>query len=48
MNFPVILKEKKRKMVCRVQGTVEKKKLVQVLLAICHVRFVNELRACGC
>ena len=28
------LKEKKRKMVCRVQGTVKRKKLVQVLLAV--------------
>ena len=48
-EFSGYIKEKKRKMVCRVQSTVKReRKLVQVLLAICHVRCVNEVRACVC
>ena len=39
--------EKKNGLLCTKYGK-ERKKLVQVLLAICHVRCVNEMRACVC
>ena len=48
-EFSGYIKEKKRKngLSCTKYGK-ERKKLVQVLLAICHVGCVNEVRACVC
>ena len=50
LNLTIIIILKRRKengLSCTKYGK-ERKKLVQVLLAICHVRCVNEVRACVC
>ena len=46
-EFSGYIKKRRNGLSCTKYGK-ERKKLVQVLLATCHVRCVNEVRACVC